>query len=79
MNAIRATGRFIVDFIVGDDWKIAVAVVAGLAIIALAVATGMTGVPLAVLAVGVLMLAFVVALVVDVRSAGRRKPGSPVG
>lgn len=75
---MRAVVRFVIDFIVGDDWKIAVAVVAGLAIIAVAVAAGAAGLPLAVLAVGVLMIAFVVAVLVDVRTTGGRKPGSPV-
>jgi hypothetical protein len=32
MNRIRAFGAFWYDFIVGDDWRVAVAVVAALAI-----------------------------------------------
>jgi phage shock protein PspC (stress-responsive transcriptional regulator) len=32
MNRIKAFGGFWYDFIVGDDWRVAVAVVAGLAI-----------------------------------------------
>jgi hypothetical protein len=30
VNRLRAFGRFWYDFVVGDDWRIAVAVVAGL-------------------------------------------------
>ena len=32
MNRIKAFGRFWYDFIVGDDWRVAVAVVAALAL-----------------------------------------------
>lgn len=31
MNRLRTFGAFLYDFIVGDDWRIAVAVVVGLA------------------------------------------------
>jgi hypothetical protein len=34
VNRIKAFGRFWYDFIVGDDWRVAVAVVAALAITA---------------------------------------------
>ena len=34
MNRIKAFGQFWYDFIVGDDWRVAVAVVAALAITA---------------------------------------------
>ena len=34
MNRIKAFGRFWYEFIVGDDWRVAVAVVAALAITA---------------------------------------------
>ena len=39
MNALRRFGRFWWDFVVGDDWRIAVAVVAALALSAAAAAS----------------------------------------
>ncbi len=70
---LRGIGRFWYDFIIGDDWKIAAAVVVVLLIGAGAVLAGLGGgVVLApVLAAGV-AAAFAVALYVDVRSNGGR-------
>ena len=39
MNALKAFGRFWYDFIVGDDWKIAVAVVSALVVVGLVMAS----------------------------------------
>jgi len=35
MSTVRGFGRFCYDFIVGDDWTVALAVVAGIALTAL--------------------------------------------
>ena len=66
---LRGTGRFWYDFIIGDDWKIAAAVVVVLLIGAGLVLAGLGGgVVLApVLATGVAG-AFTLALYLDVRS-----------
>jgi hypothetical protein len=68
MRFVKGFGQFWYDFIIGDDWKIAVAVVAVLAI-GLALLLG--GVPHAVLAITCAVLfvaAFAAALMIDVRS-----------
>jgi hypothetical protein len=54
MSRIAAFGRFIWDFVVGDDWRIALAVVIALAVTALVAGTGIAAwwiLPLAVAAV----------------------------
>ncbi|MCF6475422.1 hypothetical protein FAF44_44775 [Nonomuraea sp. MG754425] len=68
MGFIRGFGQFWYDLIVGDDWKIAVAVVVTLAIGTVALLA--FGVPALVLTpvLGVaLMAAFAIALAIDVR------------
>ena len=68
MTVIKGIGRFWYDFIVGDDWKIAAAVVTALAIgavLAAATATGAAWLPPLVGAL--VVVAFTVSLVVDVR------------
>ena len=66
-----AFGKFLYDFIIGDDWKIAVAVVLGLlATAGLMVIAHASGFPLGVVAVigALIILAFfVIALVIDLR------------
>jgi hypothetical protein len=50
MNRIRALGAFLWDFVVGDDWRIAVGVVVALGLTAVAAGSGLTAwwiVPLA--------------------------------
>lgn len=69
MSVLRAIYRFLFEFIIGDDWKIAVAVAvaltAGLALLAAGVPTGA-----AVLGTAALIAAsFVAAIVIDVRGA----------
>jgi hypothetical protein len=68
----KAFGQFWYDFIIGDDWKIAVSVV-----IALAITLGLykAGLPETAVTVigGVLVLAaFTVALAVDLRPKAKR-------
>ncbi|HEY3259034.1 MAG TPA: hypothetical protein VGJ95_02010 [Pseudonocardiaceae bacterium] len=68
MSFLKGFGQFWYDFIIGDDWKIAVAVVVVLTAGAIAVATGGTESALLVplLAVG-LGAAFTTALLIDTR------------
>ena len=68
MGFIRGFGQFWYDLIVGDDWKIAVAVVVTLALGTVALLA--FGPPSAVLTPvlgGCLMAAFAIALRIDVR------------
>ncbi|WP_371781644.1 hypothetical protein [Streptosporangium subroseum] len=68
MRFLKGFGMFWYDFIIGDDWKIAAAVVLSLAVTLGVTLTGLA--PLgAVAAVGgvLLLVSFVVSLVVDVR------------
>ncbi|GHJ40714.1 hypothetical protein [Streptomyces sp. TS71-3] len=68
MRFLKSFGRFWYDFIVGDDWKIAVAVVLSLAVLVTAVALGLFGdAGLAVLGGVLVMVAFSISLVIDVR------------
>ena len=68
MRAIRAFGRFWYDFIIGDDWKIAVAVVSALTVVAvLLVGTSLGDHLLAVLGGALIVLAFAVSLAIDTR------------
>jgi hypothetical protein len=71
VNAVRAFGRFWYDFLIGDDWKIAVAVVCALVVTGLVMAgTSVGDAALAVLG-GVLVVAFFsLSLAIDTR---RRK------
>lgn len=54
MSRLEALGRFIWDFVVGDDWRIAVAVIAALTVTAIVAGAGASAwwiVPLATPAV----------------------------
>ncbi|KOG59830.1 MULTISPECIES: hypothetical protein [Streptomyces] len=68
MSLLKSFGRFWYDFIVGDDWKIAVAVVLALALLLVALSIGLfADAGLAVLGGVLLMAAFTVSLIIDVR------------
>ncbi|MGW0084273.1 hypothetical protein [Streptomyces sp. NPDC003393] len=68
MKLLKSFGRFWYDFIVGDDWKIAVAVVLALAVLLAALSVGLLAdAGLAVLGGVLLMAAFTVSLLIDVR------------
>jgi hypothetical protein len=68
MRFLKSFGRFWYDFIVGDDWKLAVAVVLSLGVLVAAVALGLFGdAGLAVLGGVLVMVAFSISLVIDVR------------
>jgi hypothetical protein len=69
MNMIKGFGRFWYDFLIGDDWKIAAAVVTVLVVGALMLGIGaLSGGLFAVLVGASVMGGFVIALVVDVRA-----------
>jgi len=42
MSRVEALGRFLWDFVVGDDWRIAVAVVIALAVTAIVAGAGVS-------------------------------------
>jgi drug/metabolite transporter (DMT)-like permease len=79
MNAITrflvAFGRFWYEFIIGDDAKIAIAVVLGLAVtgglMATAYAYNLPLGPVAVAGVVIVLASFVVALMIDLHMRGR--------
>ena len=41
-SRVHALGRFLWDFVIGDDWRLALGVVAGLALTALVASLGVT-------------------------------------
>lgn len=68
MTFLKAFGQFWYDFVIGDDWKIAAAVVTALALAAVAMTTGLlSGTPLVIVCAVALFLFFTVSMVVDVR------------
>lgn len=74
MKALAAFGRFWYDFVVGDDWKIAVSVVLSLAVLAVLLRADVLGEHgLAVLGAVLLMAAFTASLLIDVRRSTRRR------
>jgi hypothetical protein len=67
MRLLRGIGRFVYDFVIGDDWKVAAAVV-----IAVLAGAGLLlgGAPVAAVAVATAVFigtAFVAAVLIDVR------------
>jgi serine acetyltransferase len=72
VKAFRVVYRFLYDIIIGDDWKVAAAVVVSLSV---GVILLHAGVPATVVAVSTAILiaaAFAIALIVDL--GGRTKP-----
>lgn len=68
MKFLKSFGQFWYDFIIGDDWKIAVAVVTALALLLVAMTIGLFGdTGLALLGGGLIVVAFAVSLAIDVR------------
>lgn len=68
MRYVRAFGRFWYDFVIGDDPKIAIAVVAALAATALLLVTGAVPVGWVTVVGGALVVAaFTASLLIDVR------------
>jgi hypothetical protein len=70
MKTLKAFGVFWYEFIIGDDWKIAVAVVLALAATyGLMAATGLSDHVIAIVGAILVMVCFSVSLVIDVRSS----------
>jgi hypothetical protein len=75
MRFVKGFGQFWYDFIIGDDWKIAAAVVLALATLAGLLANhALSDSALAVLGAVLIVGFFAVSLAIDVTLAGRRKP-----
>jgi hypothetical protein len=68
MKFLKAFGQFWYDFIIGDDWKIAVAVVLALVVLYAAMAAKIFGdIGLTLLGGTLLVAAFAISLAIDVR------------
>jgi hypothetical protein len=68
MKYIKAFGEFWYDFIIGDDWKIAVAVVIAVALTVAALKAKLFGDHgLAILGAVLVVVAFATSLAIDVR------------
>jgi hypothetical protein len=68
MKYLKAFGQFWYDFIIGDDWKIAAAVVTTLAILVIVLLTGALGdTALTLLGAVLVIAAFSISLAIDVR------------
>jgi hypothetical protein len=69
---LKSFGAFWYDFIIGDDWKIAVAVVLSLAIVLGAMALDLFGdTGLTIFGGVVVVVAFAISLAIDVRPKSR--------
>jgi hypothetical protein len=66
---VKAFGAFCYEFIVGDDWKIAAAVVAALAILAVAtVGAWFSDTGLAIFGGALIVIGFTTSVLIDVRT-----------
>ena len=70
MRFLRAVGRFGYDFIIGDDWKIAAAVVTALLAGVILLACGVPATVTVLVTTGLVALGFITAMVIDVRRTG---------
>jgi hypothetical protein len=72
VKAIKAFGQFWYEFIIGDDWKIAAAVVIALAIIVAGLKAKILGDDgLAIAGAALIVVLFSLSLIIDVRSGPR--------
>ncbi len=72
MKFLKAFGQFWYDFIIGDDWKIAVAVVLALGVLLVAMVTDLFGdTGLTLLGGAAIVIAFAISLAIDVRPKRR--------
>ncbi|MEV5967575.1 hypothetical protein AB0L70_37745 [Kribbella sp. NPDC051952] len=72
MKFLKAFGAFWYDFIIGDDWKIAVAVVIALALLFAAMTIGLFGeTGLTLLGGALVIAAFTISLSIDTRPKRR--------
>ncbi|MGH8896013.1 MAG: hypothetical protein ACRDZ4_03065 [Egibacteraceae bacterium] len=67
MRFLAAVVRFCCDFIIGDDWKMAVAVVVSLGAAVVLLKAGTAAALLAPATALIVMTAFMIAVVIDVR------------
>jgi hypothetical protein len=73
MKFLKAFGAFWYDFIIGDDWKIAVSVVVALgALLVLLKADVLGDTALTLLGGAAIVVAFAISLAIDVRPRRRR-------
>lgn len=56
ITRVRAGAAWVYDFVVGDDWRLAIAAIAAIALTALAKAVGITAWPVAPIVVLVVIL-----------------------
>jgi hypothetical protein len=71
MRFLRGVGRFVYDFVIGDDWKIATAVAVALLVGVMVLVAGAPPLATALVTTGLVGGAFTVAMVVDVRRGSR--------
>jgi len=72
MKFLKAFGEFWYDFIIGDDWKIAVGVVVALALLLAALKAKLFGdTGLTILGGVLVVVAFTITLTIDTRSKSR--------
>ncbi len=75
MRFVKSFGRFWYDFIIGDDWKIAVSVVVAVGLTVAAVVARLFGDHgLALLGAILIVAAFTTSLFIDVHRADRHRP-----
>jgi hypothetical protein len=72
MTLLRGIGRFVYDFVIGDDWKIAAGVVIALLAGAFMSLVGVPATVTTLITAGLLATTFTAALVIDVRGTVRR-------
>jgi hypothetical protein len=72
MTVLRGIGRFVYDFVIGDDWKIAAGVVGALLVGALLLVADVPPEVGALVTAGLVGAAFTAAMVIDVRRSLRR-------
>ena len=73
MKYVKAFGQFWYDFVIGDDWKIAAAVVIALGVLIAAMSAKLFGDRGLTILGGILIVAcFAVSLAIDVRPRNKR-------
>lgn len=73
MKFLKSFGQFWYDFIIGDDWKIAVAVVLALGLVcAVMTANVLSDGALTILGAVAIVTAFAISLIIDVRPKSTR-------
>jgi hypothetical protein len=71
VRLLRAVGRFGYDFVIGDDWKIATAVLAALLAGVLLLVAGVPDTVIVLVTAGLIAAAFTTVMVIDVRRDAR--------